>query len=191
MANASWIEIYFQLELVIHNKKTSLYSEVFLCLKSLFLYHTKIKFIMYDIVLVLHSYWAFLVLLVLFLATINALIKFFGKREFHAKDFRISLFTLIVSHIQLLIGLLLYVVSPRLQMWSESGMGGIMKDSVNRLYLVEHPLINIIAVALITIGYSKHKKKLTSTPKFKILAMFYTIALVLFLSRIPWNTWMN
>ncbi len=146
---------------------------------------------MYDIVLVLHSYWAFLVLLVLFLATINALIKFFGKREFHAKDFRISLFTLIVSHIQLLIGLLLYVVSPRLQMWSESGMGGIMKDSVNRLYLVEHPLINIIAVALITIGYSKHKKKLTSTPKFKILAMFYTIALVLFLSRIPWNTWMN
>jgi len=146
---------------------------------------------MYDIVTVLHSYWAFLVLLVLFLATINALIKFFGKKEFHAKDFRISLFTLIVSHIQLLLGILLYFVSPRLQMWSESGMGGIMKDSINRLYLVEHPLINIIAVALITIGYSKHKKKLTSTPKFKILAIFYAIALVLFLSRIPWSTWMN
>lgn len=146
---------------------------------------------MYDIVKILHSYWAYLVLLVLLLATINAVIKFFGKKEFHAKDFRISLFTLIVSHIQLLLGLLLYFVSPRLQLWSESGMGGIMKDAVNRLYLVEHPLINIIAIALITIGYSKHKKKLTSTPKFKMLSIFYTIALVLYLSRIPWDAWPN
>ena len=69
--------------------------------------------------------------------------------------------------------------------------GEVMKDAVNRLYLVEHPLINIIAVVLITIGYSKHKKKLTSTPKFKVIAIFYTFALILFLSRIPWNTWLN
>jgi len=48
----------------------------------------------------------------------------------------------------------------------------------------------IIASALITIGYSKHKKKLTSTPKFKTLAIFYTIALVVLLSRIPWNAWL-
>ncbi len=70
-------------------------------------------------------------------------------------------------------------------------MGGVMKDAAQRLYLVEHPLINIIAVALITIGYSKHKKKLTSTPKFKTITIFYGIALVLFLSRIPWNVWPN
>jgi len=85
----------------------------------------------------------------------------------------------------------LYFVSPRLQLFSESGMGDIMKDSVNRLYLVEHPIINIIAVALITIGYSKHKKKLTSSTKLKTIAIFYTIALVLFLSRIPWSTWLG
>ena len=146
---------------------------------------------MYDTVKILHSYWAYLVLLVLVLATFNALIKFFGKKEFHPKDFRISLFTLIVSHIQLLIGLLLCFVSPRLSLFSELGMGEVMKDAINRLYLVEHPLINIIAVVLITIGYSKHKKKLTSTPKFKMLAIFYSIALVLFLSRIPWDVWPN
>ena len=146
---------------------------------------------MYNTVKILHSYWAYFVLLVLVLATFNALIKFFGKKEFHAKDFRISLFTLIVSHIQLLIGLVLYFVSPRLSLFSELGMGEVMKDAVNRLYLIEHPLINIIAVILITIGYSKHKKKLTSTPKFKILAIFYSIALVLFLSRIPWDIWPN
>ena len=146
---------------------------------------------MYSTIQSLHSYWAYLVLLILIIATVNSIIKFVGKKEFSAQDFRISLFTLIVSHLQLLIGLLLYFVSPRLSLFSELGMGGVMGDSVNRLYLVEHPLINIIAVALITIGYSKHKKKLTSTPKFKTIAIFYTIALVLFLSRIPWNTWLD
>jgi hypothetical protein len=146
---------------------------------------------MYEIILTLHSYWAYLVLLILILATGNALVKFFLGKEYSAKDFRISLFTLIVSHIQLLIGLLLYFVSPRLQLFSELGMGGVMKDAVNRLYLVEHPTINILAVVLITIGYSKHKKKLTSKPKLKLIAIFYTIALVLFLSRIPWSTWLG
>jgi len=146
---------------------------------------------MYDTVKLLHSYWAYLVLLILVLATFNAIFKFIGKKEYHAKDFRISLFTLIVSHIQLLIGLLLYFVSPRFNLFSDMGMGEIMKDSVNRLYLVEHPLINILALVLITIGYSKHKKKLTSISKFKVIAIFYTIALVLFLSRIPWNSWFS
>ncbi|WP_346882397.1 hypothetical protein [uncultured Algibacter sp.] len=146
---------------------------------------------MYSAVKSLHSYWAYLVLIVLIIATVNALIKTFGDKEYEASDFRKSLFTLIVSHIQLLIGLVLYFVSPRLQLFSELGMGDIMKDSVNRLYLFEHPLINIIAVALITIGYSKHKKKLTSNSKLKTIAIFYTIALVLFLSRIPWSTWIG
>lgn len=146
---------------------------------------------MYDVVKTLHSYWAYLVLIILTIAAVNALIKTFGGKEYEANDFRKSLFTLIVSHIQLLIGLILYFVSPRLQLFSELGMGEIMKDSVNRLYLVEHPFINIIAVALITIGYSKHKKKLTSKSKLKMIAIFYTIALVLFLSRIPWSNWIG
>lgn len=137
----------------------------------------------------LHSYWAYLVLIVLVLATLNALIKTFGVKEYSAKDFRISLFALIVSHIHLLIGFILYFTSPRFELWSELG-GGVMSNSLARLYLVEHPLINIIGVALITIGYSKHKKKLTSNGKLKTLAIFYTIALVLFLSRIPWSVWL-
>ncbi|GAA4941402.1 hypothetical protein GCM10023314_12990 [Algibacter agarivorans] len=144
---------------------------------------------MYDIVISLHSYWAYLVLLVLIIATANAIIKTLGDKEYEANDFRKSLFTLIVSHIQLLIGLVLYFVSPRLELWSELG-GKVMSNSIARLYLVEHPFINIIAVALITIGYSKHKKKLTSKAKLKTIAIFYTIALVLFLSRIPWSSWM-
>ncbi|MFI1744954.1 hypothetical protein [Thalassobellus sediminis] len=144
---------------------------------------------MYEIILSIHSYWAYLVLFILIIAVANALIKTLGDKEYEAKDFRISLFTLIVSHIQLLIGLILYFVSPRFELWSELG-GGVMSNSIARLYLVEHPFVNIIAVALITIGYSKHKNKLTSNAKLKTIAVSYTIALVLLLSRIPWSTWM-
>lgn len=66
-----------------------------------------------------------------------------------------------------------------------------MKNANIRLYLVEHPTINILAVALITIGYSKHKKKLVSKPKYKTIAIFYSIASILIFSRIPWNVWPN
>ena len=147
---------------------------------------------MYTTVQFLHSYWGYLVVLVVFLATFNALLGFFSKRDYGAKDFRISLFALIVTHIQLLIGLVLYFVSPLgLKSISANGMGTVMKDSVLRLNAVEHPTVMLIVVALITIGYSKHKKKLVSRPKFKTLMIFYTLAFVLLLSRIPWGQWFD
>ena len=118
----------------------------------------------------IHSYWAYLVLVVLVLAVFKSLVGYFGKKDYDAKAFRVALFTLIVSHIQLLIGLLLYFTSSRFGLWSDLGVGEVMKNASIRLYLVEHPTINILAVALITIGYSKHKKKLISGPKYKTIA---------------------
>ena len=146
---------------------------------------------MYDTVKFLHSYWAYLVLIILVISTFNALIKYFGNKEFGAFDFRVSLFTLIVAHIQLLIGIVLYFVSDYLAIIGDMGMGEIMKNSALRSNIIEHPLTMIIAVVLITMGYSKHKKKLTSRPKFKMLAIFYTLALILVLAKIPWNVWFN
>lgn len=141
---------------------------------------------MYSTVKMLHSYWAYLVLIILIIATFNALFKSFTKKDYEARDFRISLFTLIVSHIQLLIGVVFWFVSDY---FNEMSMGEIMKNSALRRNVVEHPFTMIIAVALITIGYSKHKKKLISSKKLKTIAVFYTIALILVLSMIPWKTW--
>lgn len=146
---------------------------------------------MYTAVHHLHSYWAYLVVLVVVLATLNAWIGLIGKKQFSAKDFRVSLFALIVCHLQLLIGLILFFVSPMVQWFnSDTAVGDIMKNDTLRLYNLEHPLLMIIAVILITVGYSKHKKKLTSTPKFKILAIFYTLALIAILAIIPWAAWL-
>ncbi len=144
---------------------------------------------MYETVQFIHSWWAYLVLLVLLITVVLSLVGLFSKKDYGATEFRLALFTLITSHIQLLIGIVLYFVSPYFQALGEVGMGGVMKDSTLRLYLVEHPLIMIISVILITVGYSKHKKKLTSHPKFKTLSIFYTLALILILSRIPWSAW--
>ncbi len=145
---------------------------------------------MYEAIQIVHSYWAYLVLLVVTLAPINALAGFFTKREYAPKDFRISLFALIVSHIQLLIGIIIFFVSPLVVWFSGThSMGEIMKNATLRLYNVEHPMVMILTIVFITMGYSKHKKKLTSTPKFKMLAIFYTIGWILMLSRIPWAQW--
>ena len=147
---------------------------------------------MYTSVQFIHSWWAYLTLFIVLIATLNALAGFFGNKEYQPKDFRISLFALIVTHIQFLIGLLLFFVSPLgMKSISDNGMGEVMKDSNLRLYAVEHPMVMILAVVFITIGYSKHKRKLVSKPKFKVLTIFYTIALVLMLSRIPWQQWFS
>ncbi len=68
---------------------------------------------------------------------------------------------------------------------------GAMKNPELRLTMLEHPLINIIALVLITIGWSKHKREESNNGKFKKIAVFYTLGLVLILSRLPWNSWLN
>ncbi|MGB5462954.1 MAG: hypothetical protein WBM92_06275 [Aureibaculum sp.] len=140
---------------------------------------------------ILHSYWAYLVVLLLVIAVINAIIGLTQNKKFTEKDTRISLFALIVSHIQLIIGFIAYYVSSYYDTMRAVGMGEVMKDSALRKALVEHPLTIIIAIVLITIGFSKHKKKTTDKAKFKTITIFYTIALILILAMIPWDLWFS
>lgn len=139
----------------------------------------------------IHSYWAYIVLIILIFAIVNAIIGLNSKKEFAAKDLKISLFALIASHIQLVIGFIAYYMSDFYLTMRSAGMGEVMKNSDLRKILVEHPLVGIIAITLITIGFSKHKKKATSSEKFKTIAVFYGIALILILSRIPWSQWFS
>jgi hypothetical protein len=136
-----------------------------------------------------HSYWAYLVLAVLLLAVCRAISGVAMNKEYSPKMFQAALFALIVTHTQLLIAFLLYFSSSRFSLWFELGISEVMKVPAHRMDLVEHPIINILAVVLITRGYSKHKKKRLSNPKYKTLAIHYSLALLLILSRIPWKAW--
>src|SRR5690554_5021054 len=131
-----------------------------------------------------HSFIAYAALILLIVASINAMIGMSSNKQFKDSDRKIALFALIFTHIQLLVGIILYFVSPLVQSFSVA-----MKDSTLRLYALEHPLINLIAVILITIGFSKHKKAATDKAKFKSIAIMYAIGTLLILSRIPWSSW--
>jgi len=142
-----------------------------------------------EIVLQLHSYWAYLTLGILLIAVITFLLSWSSKNDYFAKDLRIALFTLIVTHIQLLIGLAWYFMSPAYKSMKTMGMAAAMKDKHIRHLAVEHPIMMIIAVVLITVGFSKHKKKETAGAIFKTLSIYYGIALGLILAMIPWSEW--
>jgi len=130
-------------------------------------------------------------LAILFLAVANAIIGLVGNKMFTPqRDFRLSLFTLILSHIQLVVGLILFFVSANgLKAIQTLGMGGL--NAPSRLLAIEHPFINILAVVLITIGWSRHKKFIEGNKKFQSIAIFYGLGLIFFLSRIPWGQWFN
>ena len=142
----------------------------------------------YDIIKTVHSYWAFLVIIILTLIVINSIIAKFSGRAFNTKDLRLSLFGLIFSHIQLLIGFILYFTSPWFNQFYQIGMD-LLKNAESRLYLIEHPLINIVAIIFITLGWSLHKRQLDSSKKFLRIGMFYGLGLIFLLSRIPWDSW--
>ena len=137
----------------------------------------------------IHSYWAYLAVLLLVIAVVNAIMGLTQSKKFTDKDLRISLFTLIVIHIQLILGFVVYYVSPYYESMREMGMGATMNDAGVRFYIIEHPLMMILAIILVTIGFSKHKKQTTDKGKFKTITIFYGLGLLFVLSRIPWSQW--
>ena len=134
----------------------------------------------YGILKSIHSLMAYVVLFSVLFATINATLGFFQKREYKKTDLKISLYGLIFTHLQILLGFILYFVSPLFNSW---------KDAYLRKMLVEHPFGVILGVTLITIGWSLHKKQKTSQRTFGKIALFYGLGLVLILAVIPWKTW--
>jgi len=135
----------------------------------------------------LHSYMSYLVLLGVLISFLMALMGWLGNKTFTDGNRKSGLLGLIPVHLQWVIGIILYFVSP---LGMQNFSGEAMGDSVSRLYILEHPLTMIIAVVLITIGYSRAKRQIGSGNKgFKSIAIFYGIGLVLILSRIPWNAW--
>jgi len=149
----------------------------------LFIFVKTKKHFMYEIIKQIHSGWAYLAFLLLVIAVVNSIIGLISKKEYTAKDKKIGLYALGAIHIQLVIGFIIYFVSPL-------GFSGFsMSDSALRLTSMEHPLINVLGIVLMTIGWVKHKKLTSSESKFKTVAIYYGLGFVLILSRIPWNLW--
>ena len=136
-----------------------------------------------------HSILAAFVLIAIAMVVFNAIMSLKREEKFKAGDRKLGLIALILTHTQLIVGLITYYVSPWYKAMKVIGMGNAMKNAELRLMSVEHPLTMIIAIALITVGWSRHKKLSEDKAKFKSFAIFYGIGLVLILARIPWSYW--
>ena len=133
---------------------------------------------MYNGLLHLHSGLRWIVLILILIAIFNSLR---GKDRFGPGDARFPLLAMITTHIQLLVGFSLYFISPKVVFASES-----MKDPILRFFLVEHLAGMLIAIALITIGYSRMKRALEPKKKHRQVVLFYLIGLAIMLISSPW-----
>lgn len=136
---------------------------------------------MYNIIKGLHSGFRYIIFILLVLAIVQALIGMFGKKPYTEANRKINLFAMISMHTQLLIGIVLAFLSPLVQF---GNMGAAMKDTIIRYWTVEHWVMMVFAVILITIGHSKSKKALDAINKHRAVAMFYGLALIVILVAI-------
>ncbi len=140
---------------------------------------------MYDILLPLHSLLRYVILILLVITIIKSFIGWFGGKTYTNGDDKLSLFTFIGAHTQLLIGLIMYFMSDVVKV-GLSDMGSAMKDPALRFWTVEHGLSMIVAIAIITLGRIMSKKGTTDAAKHRRIAIYYLLALVLIFSAIPW-----
>jgi ABC-type iron transport system FetAB permease component len=118
--------------------------------------------------------WVILVLLIISIYTT------YTAQNSNNKKF--WLFTLIAAHTTLLIGL--YQVFQKWQLFTADGTVGmkdIMKNKGMRFWIIEHPILMILAIILITLAYSNTKKL-----KYKKAFQLFLVALVVILAAVPW-----
>lgn len=127
-----------------------------------------------------HSGLRYVVLILLLAAIFNALASK-GKNEYLKKDKMLNLFAMVFLHVQLLLGLILYFTSGKVS-FGEAWM----KNPQYRFFGMEHILLMVIAIVLITIGRKKAENANVPAKKHGKIILFYTIGLILILAAIPW-----
>ncbi len=134
----------------------------------------------------LHNLTRWLVVLAGLLALFTMLSGLSG-RKFGPGDRRAGLIYTIVLDVQLLLGLLLFFVSPYIQAGMQN-MGSAMSDSTLRFFMVEHTLMMVLAVVAGHIGSAMGKKAdLPDRTRFLRAAIFYAISLALIAFATPWG----
>jgi len=127
-----------------------------------------------------HSGLRYIVLALLLIAIINALVNL-KKGKYLKKDKMINLFTMIFIHIQLVLGLILYFFGPRVNF--SNWIQGVENTT---FFAVEHALMMILAVILITLGRKKAEKQPIASIKHKMILRYYGLGLILIFIAIPW-----
>ncbi|MBC8156405.1 MAG: cytochrome B [Bacteroidetes bacterium] len=126
-----------------------------------------------------HSGLRWLALVLLLVAAFVAFRRWQGRDEFTEGNRKLYLYTFIMIHIQLTLGLILYVISPKVNF-------SMLGEKLYRFYTVEHSVGMLVAITLITLGYIRAKRAAGPVNKHRTVFVFYTIGLILIVASIPW-----
>ncbi|RZA02618.1 MAG: hypothetical protein EOP47_06165 [Sphingobacteriaceae bacterium] len=141
---------------------------------------------MYVTLLALHSLTRWLVLVSLLYAIINSYRGWLANKPWLKSDDIIRHTTATIAHIQLLLGIGLYFVSPIVNYFLHN-FSTAVHERVIRFFGMEHITMMLVGITVITIGSIKAKRQTTDREKFKTMAIWFTIALLIILSSIPWS----
>lgn len=138
---------------------------------------------MYKIIQHSHSGLMWLAITMLIISVLFSFIKFVKKDDIVSNSWiKVFNITKWLFYIQVVLGIILLFISQKVA-YGE----GFMKSNEFRFYGLEHPLMMLIVVGIIAIGLYKSKKKETATQKYKIITIYYFIALLVVLFMIPWE----
>lgn len=132
-----------------------------------------------------HSLLRYILLIFILISIFKSFSGWFNKKPYLPGDKKAALFTLISAHLQLVVGLILYFLSPTVKA-GLADMGAAMKDPGLRFWSVEHISMMLIAIILITIGYAAAKRGKDDEAKHKKIAIFFLLAIVVIFIAIPW-----
>jgi hypothetical protein len=140
---------------------------------------------LYNSISEAHALIRWLVLVLAIAIVVDFAIGWISKKKFGRMEELFSLAYMITVDVQLLIGLSLYFfLSPTVRQAFSEGFD--MSDAQTRFTVLEHPLTMILAIAFVHIGRVMVKKAASDESKFKKGLLWFGLALVFILSRMPW-----
>ena len=127
-----------------------------------------------------HSGLRYIVLALLLIAIFNAVLNL-KTNKYEKKDKMINLFAMISLHIQLVLGLILYFTSPKVQF-----VKGMMAETPLRFFTVEHILLMVVGITLVTLGRKKAESHTDPGKKHLFILRYYLLGLIIIFISIPW-----
>jgi len=135
----------------------------------------------YQVMVHVHSVLRWVVLLTIVIVIFRSLILLITREKESRAGKRLPAVTLSLLHIQVLIGFILYFISPKVVFAASS-----MKYTLLRFFLVEHSALMILAAILATIGVVISNKVMFQQKKHTRLFLFFLMALIVIYIAIPW-----
>jgi hypothetical protein len=137
--------------------------------------------LIYPFVNHFHSIVRWLLLSGLMASLLLSLYSMFNRIALTPGGRIVSRLTLYLAHAQFLVGLVLYLISPKVIFSANS-----MQSPILRFFLVEHITVMVLSIALITFGYVLMKRSRNPLRSGSRIFWFYLISLLMILAMIPW-----